>query len=89
MPRPPPPKLALMISGKPIRLAASRMALGSVSASSVPGTVGTSVSRASRLAAVLSPNVSSCSGVGPTNVMPLAAQARAKAAFSDRKPYPG
>ena len=38
---------------------------------SVPGTVGTLACFASCFAAVLSPNASSSSGVGPTNVMPF------------------
>ena len=47
------------------RAASAATSAGSVSACSVPGTVGTPADCASRLAAVLSPNASSCSGVGP------------------------
>ena len=44
---------------------------------------------ASSLALVLSPKVTRFSTDGPTNVIPLSAQAWAKSAFSDKNPYPG
>ncbi len=37
-------------------------------------------------AATLSPSRSSCSGRGPTQTIPASSQARAKSAFSERKP---
>ena len=52
----------------------------------VPAIIGTPAARASSRAACLAPNASSCSGVGPTNPMPASSTARAKSAFSDRKP---
>ena len=71
MPRPPPPKAALMMSGKPISAATpcglvERPSTGS----SVPGTTGTPAFCARRRAAVLSPSRSSRSALGPTKVMP-------------------
>ena len=86
MPRPPPPKAALMMSGKPISWATVSAWSGSVIGSSVPGRVGTLNLWASARAAVLSPMFSSRSGDGPMKVMPSRAQARANAAFSDRNP---
>ena len=61
----------------------------SLTGSSVPGSVGTFSFCASARAAVLSPIVSSNSESGPTKVIPASTQARAKAAFSDKNPYPG
>ena len=62
---------ALMISGKPICFAAVFSASSrSSTALRCPGTVGTFGFLRQPLAAVLSPNSSSSSGVGPTKVMP-------------------
>jgi hypothetical protein len=55
-------------------------------APSVPGSTGTLHFSACARARALSPNSSSCSGVGPTKAIFAAAQAPRKAAFSDRKP---
>jgi hypothetical protein len=52
----------------------------------VPGSTGTRLFSAWARARALSPNRSSCSGVGPTKAIFASAQARANAAFSDRKP---
>ena len=62
---------------------------GSERAFAEPGTVGTRAFLAIRLAAVLSPSMSRCSGWGPTKAMPASAQARAKSGFWERNPYPG
>jgi hypothetical protein len=86
MPRPPPPKAALMMSGKPISFAIFSASSRSVTGSSVPGSTGTLIFLASARAAVLSPIMSSSSGRGPTKMMPASAQARANSAFSERKP---
>ena len=51
-----------------------------------PGTTGTPAAATVALAAILSPIASIAAGGGPTNTSPAAAQARAKAAFSARKP---
>ena len=53
------------------------------------GTVGTFAACAMRFAAVLSPNISSNSGVGPTKTISFSSHARASPAFSARNPYPG
>jgi hypothetical protein len=53
---------------------------------SEPGSVGTSASRASALAAHLSPMRSMASGEGPTQTSPAALTSAAKSAFSERKP---
>ena len=51
--------------------------------------IGTPARCASRFAAVFSPNISRCSGVGPMKRKPSASAALAKSAFSARNPYPG
>lgn len=55
----------------------------------MPGANGTPAASAAARAVCFAPNSSSCSGVGPTNTIPASSQRRAKAASSDRKPYPG
>ena len=86
MPRPPPPAAAFRITGKPNSMASfwasSRLFRGSV----VPGVVGTPQATAICLAVSLSPIRSSTWEDGPMNLMPAASQARAKSAFSLRKP---
>ncbi len=87
MPRPPPPASALTITAPPSpserrkALASSRLV-----GPSVPASTGTATRWAKARAAALSPNRARVSGEGPTKVIPASAQARAKAAFSDRKP---
>ena len=56
---------------------------------SEPGTTGTPAAAMVSRATDLSPMRSMASGDGPMNVSPDSAHARAKAAFSARKPYPG
>ncbi len=65
-----------------MRLASSTLSTGSV----VPGTIGTPASRMISRARVFEPIASMASAGGPTNTMPASSQARAKAAFSARKP---
>jgi hypothetical protein len=67
-------------------LARDPAAAGPLTGSGVPGRTGTASFWASRRAAVLSPMRSSSSGRGPTKVIPAVAHARAKSAFSERKP---
>jgi hypothetical protein len=62
--------------------ASSTLATGSV----VPGTIGTSACAISSRARVLEPIASIASAGGPMNVIPAFSHARAKAAFSARKP---
>ena len=52
----------------------------------VPGTTGTPASIMVRRAWLLLPMRSMTSGVGPMNTMSLSMQARAKSAFSAKKP---
>ena len=51
--------------------------------------MGTPQAMAVALAASLSPIWARMWEGGPMNLMPAASQAAAKAAFSERKPYPG
>ena len=85
MPRPPPPATALTKMGKPISSACSRShstsALGSEEAR-----VGMPARLAARRASTLLPVSSRTSAGGPTKVIPFSAAARARPAFSDRKP---
>ena len=70
MPRPPPPAVALIISGKPMR-AAWRSASSTVSTGPpLHGATGTPASSASRLAAILSPTRRMTAASGPTKTMP-------------------
>ena len=89
IPLPPPPLVALIISGKPASsancLAASKLSIGP----SVPGITGKSALIAVVLALTLSPNISKCSRWGPINLIFSSAQRRANCSFSLRKPYPG
>ena len=52
----------------------------------VPGTIGTPASRMAARAAVFDPITSIAAGGGPIQVTPASSHARAKAAFSARKP---
>ena len=91
IPLPPPPAAALSMIGYPMERAYS-LALASPPSgmgSFNPGTTGTPASMTLRRARVFSPISSIASGGGPMNRIPALAQARAKAAFSERKPYPG
>src|SRR5439155_1648570 len=77
MPLPPPPMLALIMSGYPIARAAARTAASPATGSNVPGTVGTPSSRAIRRAAVLSPSARIAGGGGPMKTSPAPAHASA------------
>ena len=68
-----------------MRAASSTVSTASV----VPGTIGTPASFISSRARVLDPMASIASAGGPTKTMSAFSQARAKAAFSARNPYPG
>ncbi len=59
------------------------------SVTSYAGTTGTPAATAISRAASLRAIASIASGGGPTQARPAAVTARAKAGFSDRKPYPG
>jgi hypothetical protein len=62
--------------------ASSTVSTGSV----VPGTIGTPASDMISRARVLEPIASMALGGGPMKTIPASSQARAKAAFSARKP---
>ena len=57
-----------------------------LSGSRVPGMTGTPQATAIFLASSLSPILARTELGGPMNLMPASSQARAKAAFSERKP---
>ena len=86
MPLPPPPAEGLTRRGNtsPFRLDMSSSS--DMPGFPLPGTTGTPASATVAFAAILSPIASIAAGGGPTNTRPAAAQARAKAAFSARKP---
>ena len=52
----------------------------------VPGTKGTPTRSIACLARVFEPIASMAAAVGPMNLIPVSAQARANFAFSERKP---
>ncbi len=80
MPRPPPPDAALSSSGRSSAVAA---------AGSTGVNRGTPAVAISSLARVLDAISSIALTGGPTQRSPASCTARAKAAFSDRNPYPG
>ena len=57
-----------------------------VTRSVVPGTIGTPAASIRRRAPIFEPIASIASGGGPIQTMPASSQARAKPAFSARKP---
>ena len=89
MPRPPPPKAALIATGQPLDSPNATTSAASRRARSGPERTPRLRAAAASRALILSPIVSIASGGGPTKVAPAPATARAKAAFSARKPYPG
>ena len=87
IPRPPPPPDALMITGKPMRLACALFFASSSSRGpSEPGTQGTPAFFIDVIADTLSPIMRMVSALGPTKIKPLRSTCSAKSAFSDRKP---
>ena len=52
----------------------------------MPGTIGTPAAAMRRRAPILEPIASIADGGGPIQIRPASSQARAKAAFSARKP---
>ena len=86
MPRPPPPPAALRMMGKPYSLALARASSPSFRGSAEPGMVGTLQALAMALAVSLSPIWARILEEGPMKVIPASSQARAKSAFSLRKP---
>ena len=86
MPLPPPPALALIITGKPMSVANFFAASTSVTSPSEPGTKGTSKCSTAAFALSLSPITLMACSRGPIKVMSAAATAAANAAFSLKNP---
>lgn len=86
MPRPPPPAVALIITGKPTCLATSTASVSFLINPSEPGTVGTPAAFIVSRAVDLSPITRMCSERGPMNSIPWSAQMSTKVAFSDKNP---
>src|SRR5206468_8884994 len=89
MPLPPPPAAAFNITGYPILAAISRAFDNDSKPREVPGTNGTPAFSICWRARVFDPMRSMEAGLGPINFMQASPQALAKAAFSERNPYPG
>ena len=89
MPRPPPPAVALTMTGKP-HVSANFSASSSFSTGpSVPGSSGRPAFFIARRARALSPIRRITFGSGPMNRMWHASHTSARYADSDRNPYPG
>ena len=86
MPRPPPPKAALMATGRPNLSTKSRISSADSTGSAVPGTCGAPTFSAMWRAWTLSPRAEMASGEGPIQVMPASITLAANSAFSARKP---
>ncbi len=85
MPMPPPPPVALTITGSPVDSAAVT-ASSELASSSVPASSGTPAALARARAVCFSPKAVIWSAVGPAKRRPASSTARAKAAFSERNP---
>jgi hypothetical protein len=86
---PAPPADGLMSTGKPTSAAPATSSSSVRPARASPGTVGTPRSSTVCFAEILSPMISIASALGPMKTIPASTHARAKAAFSARKPKPG
>ena len=86
MPRPPPPYAALMATGQPLASPKAWTSWGSVTNSVVPGTQATPARMAARRDETLSPISTMAAGGGPMKATPRSVMARAKSAFSEKKP---
>ena len=85
-PRPPPPKAALIATGRPCSSANASTSSGPLTGSVVPATSGAPARMAMCRAVTLSPSARIASGLGPIQVSPAAMTSAAKSAFSARKP---
>ena len=83
-PMPPPPALALTISGKPTSFPVSPSAASSTT--NAAGSTGTPNRATNCRACHLSAIASVAESGGPTRTSPALSHARAKSAFSERKP---
>ena len=89
IPLPPPPALALSITGYPVFLATFTHVLKSGMIPSLPGTQGTPASIIVVLAIALSPIRLIMSSEAPINLILCSSHNLENLAFSERKPYPG
>ncbi|MNC95961.1 hypothetical protein D3C83_132030 [compost metagenome] len=85
MPLPPPPAVALIMTGRPMRLASAKPSLASARISE-PGVTGTPLATAVARAVALSPIIEMTLADGPMNWRLQLSQISAKRAFSERKP---
>ena len=88
IPRPPPPERRLHQEREPDLAGGLRAARrpDRPVATVAPGSTGTPAAAMRSLASIFDPIRSITAGGGPTNTIPASAHARAKAAFSERKP---
>ena len=86
IPFPPPPPTALSATGKPVCFAIFAAAFASGAGPSLPGMTGTPALIIVARARILSPAAAIDSAVGPMKTSPASSTARAKSAFSLRKP---
>ena len=89
MPRPPPPAVALTISGYPIKEAAARASARSATGPPLHAASGTPACSASRLDSILSPSLRITSADGPMKMIPSRSHSSANSAFSETNPQPG
>ena len=75
-----------MATGHPISSPKSTISSRSVTGLERPGTPATPACSAALLELILSPMISMASAGGPMNVTPWPSMARAKSAFSEKKP---
>jgi hypothetical protein len=83
---PPPPADGFSSTGIPISRAASASSASDSPLPEDPGTTGTPAAFTVSLARILSPMSEMASAGGPMKTSPASAHARAKSAFSARKP---
>ena len=86
MPRPPPPKAALIATGTPYSLANATTSSAPLTGSLVPAAIGAFARSAIWRAVTLSPRSRMDCGDGPIQMRFASMTAWAKSAFSERKP---
>src|SRR5208282_5932036 len=89
MPRPPPPAVALRMTGKPICRDHSRASSSEATTPSEPGRIGTPCCFMAARAFSFSPISRMTSGVGPMNLMWQVSQTSAKLAFFRKQAVTG
>ena len=86
IPFPPPPAVALIMTGNPNSTASFLALVISTISPELPGIIGTPASIAAFLALILSPINAIVSDLGPTKIIPADSTADAKKEFSARNP---